>query len=51
MNKKLLVFWNWGKQPRHLAWRMDNKFGKCFYQSDTLEDLIAIVSAENEKSK
>ncbi|XP_037043308.1 sodium-independent sulfate anion transporter-like [Bradysia coprophila] len=51
INKKSLVFWNWGRQPTNLAWRLDNKFGKCFYQSETIEDLIAMISAENDKVK
>ncbi len=51
INKKSLIFWNWEKQPTDLAWRLDSKFGKCFYQTDTLEDLIAIVFEEEDKIK
>jgi len=47
INKKMLIFWNWRKQPTDLAWRLDNEFGNCFYQTDTLDDLIAMVCGKN----
>lgn len=50
INKKTLIFWNWETQPTNLAWRLDNKFGKCFYQTDTIDDLIAII-CETDKIK
>jgi len=48
INKKQLIFWNWNEETRHLAWRLDAKFGKCFHQSDTLDKLIETI-CEKEK--
>lgn len=49
-NNKTLIFWNWAKQPTQLAWRLDPKFGKAFYHTDTLDDLIQLIS-EKDKIK
>lgn len=43
IHKKTLIFWNWNEEPTHIAWRLDKTFGKCFYQSDTLDELIETI--------
>lgn len=38
--KKVVVFWNWQKQPIGVAWRWSSAFGKLFRNGDSIEELF-----------
>lgn len=42
---KTILFWNWKPQPTGAAWRLSEELGKLFRISDTIEELLAVESA------
>lgn len=46
---KEIIFWNWRMEIVDLSWRLNKEFGSLFINTDTLEDLVNLLIAENLK--
>lgn len=44
---KEIIFWNWQKEIVDLSWRFNKGFGSLFLNTETLEDLVNFLIAEN----
>lgn len=44
---KEIIFWNWKKEIVDLSWRFNKGFGSLFINTETLEDLVNLLIAEN----
>lgn len=37
---KVVLFWNWKRQPTGVAWRLSHELGQQFHEADTIEKLL-----------